>query len=327
MRAPLISAPDARPPVLSRRAVLLGAAGMAGIAGVTALSGCTDSSSGVAATGASGGSGGTEKASSLIAIFDSTPAFSLAGKPQRFAFSVAGSDGVPTKDAPASLDMTVAKLAAAPTGAQASGTPIGPPITVPRHVDGVPIAYYPLRFTPDAPGYYQVSVVLDGTPATASFQVGTPADAKVPQVGDKLISVDTPTTANHRGVDPICTRMPQMCPLHDVDLVDTLTAGKPIAFLISTPEFCQIGVCGPVLELLLEQHDKQPQFSMVHAEVYQHVDPATGINGAQLAPAVQAYNLTYEPVLFVAKPDGTIVERLDNVFDRGEIADALAKVS
>src|SRR5262249_37321735 len=150
---------------------------------------------------------------------------------------------------------------------------------------------------------------------------------KQPQVGDKLIAVDTPTTTDHRGVDPICTRMPQICALHDVNLTDALKAGKPIAFMISTPEFCQIGVCGPVLELLLEQHDKQPQFTMTHAEVYQHVDPTQGITNAQLAPAVQAYNVTYEPALWVAKPDGTIVERLDNVFDRAEIADALSKVN
>jgi hypothetical protein len=167
--------------------------------------------------------------------------------------------------------------------------------------------------------------VLDGTPATSAIQVGTGGDAKVPQVGDQLISVDTPTTADHRGVDPICTRMPQMCSLHDVNLTDALKAGQPIAFLISTPEFCQIGVCGPVLELLLEQHAKRPQFSMVHAEVYKQVDPQKGISSAELAPAVQAYNLTYEPALFVATAGGTIVERLDNVFDRAEISAALAK--
>jgi hypothetical protein len=312
--------------MLSRRAVLLGAAGLAGTA---AIASCSSSSTGAGTTGGTSGgaSGGTQTATSLIAIFDPSSAFSLAGKPQRFAFAVAGSDGVPLKDGPASLDVTVAKLAGEPKSAQQTGTPIGPPITVERHVDGVPIAYYPLRFTPDAPGYYQASVVLDGKPATAAFQVGTSADAKVPQVGDKLISVDTPTNADHRGVDPICTRTPQMCSLHDANLTDALKGGMPIAFLVSTPQFCQIGVCGPVLELLLEQHDKQPQLTMIHAEVYKKVDPAKGIASAELAPAVAAYNLTYEPALFVAQADGTIVERLDNVFDRAEIAAALAKVS
>ena len=59
---------------------------------------------------------------------------------------------------------------------------------------------------------------------------------------------------------------------------------------------------------------------VVHAEVYTDPDggsdPATG----GLADAVDAYGLTFEPSLFVADADGTIVERLDNVFDRVELA-------
>jgi hypothetical protein len=46
---------------------------------------------------------------------------------------------------------------------------------------------------------------------------------------------------------------------------------------------------------------------------------------AELAPAMSAYNLSYEPALFVAKPGGVIVDRLDNVFDRAELAAALDK--
>jgi hypothetical protein len=303
--------------------VLLGA----GAAGAAVLVGCSSSTT----AGSTGGSTAAPDTggSGLAAIFDQNLGFSLAGKPQRFAFSVLGPDKVPSKDAPASLDMTVSKLTVGANGKPSgNGTPIGPPITVARHVDGVPIAYFPLRFTPDAPGVYQVSTVINGTPATSAFQVGTAADAKQPQVGDKLPSVDTPTTTDHRGVDPICTRQPEACSLHDSNLVDTIRAGKPMAFLISTPQFCQIGVCGPVLELLLEAHaERRDAFNMVHAEVYKKVDPKTGISGAVLAPAVQAYNVTYEPALFVATADGTIVERLDNVFDRAEIKAALDKAA
>ena len=214
MRSPLVPEPAAprTGPVLSRRAVLLGA----GAAGAAVLVGCSSSST-AGSTGSStgAGSGGTQKGSSLIAIFDSSPAFSLAGKPQRYAFAVAGSDGVPVKDAPASLDITVSKL---PVGADGrptgNGTPIGAPITVERHVDGVPIAYFPLRFTPDAPGVYQASATIDGAPATAAFQVGTAADAKVLQVGEKLLR---PSYAHH-GRPP--RRQPDLhppaapCPLH-----------------------------------------------------------------------------------------------------------------
>src|SRR5262249_49965468 len=123
---------------------------------------------------------------------------------------------------------------------------------------------------PPQPGNYQAVVSLNGKDATAAFAIGDASKVKVPQVGEKLISVQTPTNADHRGVEPICTRKPQACSLHDTSLADVMTQGKPIAFMVSTPQFCQIGVCGPVLELLLEQHQKQAQFNMVHAEVYKN---------------------------------------------------------
>jgi len=56
----------------------------------------------------------------------------------------------------------------------------------------------------------------------------------------------------------------------------------------------------------------------VHADVYADRTATT------LAPAVQAYKLTFEPVLFVAGADGVITNRLDGVFDRAEIAGVLA---
>ena len=54
------------------------------------------------------------------------------------------------------------------------------------------------------------------------------------------------------------------------NLTDALAAGKPIAYLIGTPAFCQIGVCGPVLDFLLDGQTGSDgdQFAMVHAEVY-----------------------------------------------------------
>jgi hypothetical protein len=42
------------------------------------------------------------------------------------------------------------------------------------------------------------------------------------------------------------------------------------------------------------------------------------------APAVQAYKLNYEPVLYITDAKGTIVDRLDAVFDVNEIRDVLA---
>jgi hypothetical protein len=51
------------------------------------------------------------------------------------------------------------------------------------------------------------------------------------------------------------------------------------------------------------------------------------VNNATLAPIIDTYGLTFEPSLFVADATGTVRTRLDNVYDRTELRDALASVS
>lgn len=225
-------------------------------------------------------------------------------------FSLGASDGTAANDAPEKLDFRITS----------QGQPIGGTMTAARHNDGVPISYFPLTFTPPQPGMYQAITTLNGKEATVVFRVGG-NENKIPQIGEKMIPVETPTTTNPRGVDPICTRKPDVCPFHTATLTEALSTGKPAALLISTPEFCQIGVCGPVLQLLMDQQAKSPEFTYVHAEVFRNR------MAAETTDAVNAYHLTYEPSLFVAKPDGTIVDRLDFVFDRVEIAAAMQKAT
>jgi len=291
--------------VVSRRTVLLGTVGISGAAILTACSG-QDSTR----TGSSSSTSGTQsKPVALLARFDQNE-FARAGAPQRLVFSLGAGDGSAAGDAPEKLDFTISS----------DGQPVGETLTSTRHDDGVPISYFPLTFTPPRPGIYRAATTLDGKEASVTFTVGG-SENKLPQVGDKMIPVQTPTTADPHGVDPICTRKPSECPFHSVTLADALTAGKPVAFIISTPEFCQIGVCGPVLQLLMDQQPNHPQVTFVHAEVFR-----TRL-AADTTEAVGAYHLTYEPSLFVARADGTIVDRLDFVFDRQEIAAALQKAT
>ena len=72
----------------------------------------------------------------------------------------------------------------------------------------------------------------------------------MPAVGERLIPLPTPTTTEGRGVDPICTRQPT-CPFHEQTLEEAMGSGKAVAFIISTPQFCQTAICGPVLDLLI----------------------------------------------------------------------------
>jgi hypothetical protein len=89
-------------------------------------------------------------------------------------------------------------------------------------------------------------------------------------------------------------------------------------YLIGTPAHCSTGSCAPALDGLLALKDElADRYVVVHAEVYTD-DTATTV-----APAVTNYAMTYEPALFITSAEGTIVERLDAVFDEVELRELL----
>lgn len=297
-----------RPPQLTRRRLL---AGIGGLGGAALLAACSKTDNGTPTTSS------TPSASALYLAprFDPT-AFAVTGSPQRLVISIV--DG--KNDTPANLPDTV--TFAATRDGQAVGAPI--PTTV--HRDGVPVPYFPVRFTADQPGQYTLTAQLPDSAPSTTFTVGPADKSTLVAVGQPVPVTDTPTTTAPRGVNPICTRQgkngPDPCPLHSLNLRDALAAGAPVALLISTPQFCQIGVCGPVLQLVLEAQAANPGVQFIHAEVYR--DPNSGSQVP--APVVDALGLNYEPSLYLAAADGTVVERLDNVFDRAEISAGLAKL-
>jgi hypothetical protein len=71
--------------------------------------------------------------------------------------------------------------------------------------------------------------------------------------------------------------------------------------------------------------DLQEEFAdsvtFVHAEVY------TDTAATEIAPAVEAVGLDYEPVLFVTGSDGVIIERLDAVWDVTELRETLLRAT
>lgn len=97
---------------------------------------------------------------------------------------------------------------------------------------------------------------------------------------------------------------------------------------IATPGFCQTTICGPVIDLLIDEAADRDDLHVVHAEVY--VDPQRDFSGEgagglpETVPIVNAYGLPFEPALFVAAPDGTILSRLETIYDRSELAEAIA---
>jgi hypothetical protein len=279
---------------VSRRAFL---AGSASAALVAACGGSTDSRTSEA-----------QVARSLVKFFGSDVL--ISGIEQRATFGIGNAEGVVSGDVPASLDFLI-------TAENAEG---GPTVTVDSRREGLPRPYYPLLFTADAPGIYTVSTVIDDERIEAAVQVNAPDQVALPQPGQPMVPLDTPIVAAPNGVNPICTRETQ-CPLHEVTLTAALGEGRPVALLISTPRFCQVAICGPVLDVLLSQQAAFPDVRMVHAEVY--TDETTQV----LAPVIDAYGLTYEPALFLARSDGSIATRFDNIFDATELGQALRSVS
>ena len=207
------------------------------------------------------------------------------------------------------------------------GAATTPVTTVSSHTDGVPIGYFPLVTSFDAPGNYQAVTTIDGQPSTQAFSVFDPSSTKLIPIGAKMVAVETPTVANGQGVVPICTRPAGTCPFHTQTLSQALATAKPVALLISTPEFCQIGVCGPVLDLLMTASAQHPDMQFVHAEVYANAEALKDLEKAKLTQVVDAYGLTYEPSLYVADPTGTVVDRLDYIFDATDLDASLSKAS
>ena len=169
-----------------------------------------------------------------------------------------------------------------------------------------------------APGIYEL-VVENLEPA--ALQVLQSNQVAVPQIGTTLPGFDTPTVDNHRGVEPYCSRVEGPCPLHDVTLTQALASGLPVVYIVGTPGHCQTASCGPGLEFVVAAAIRVgPKAVFVHADVY--ADDAATI----LAPAVDALQLTYEPVVFFVDKTGTIVERLDAVWDQAEVDAAVSLI-
>ena len=185
-----------------------------------------------------------------------------------------------------------------------------------RHDANIDPPYWPFRVDIAEIGIYSL-VIEGGSQDGAGVQIMDPATISIPLIGTSLPGFDTPTISNARGVNPLCTRTPEPCPLHDITLNEALKRGKPIAYLVGTPAHCQTGTCSPALEALLEMRELVgDRLTMLHTEIYTD-DTATIV-----APAVEALKMTFEPALFITDAKGVLVERFDAIFDAVEITEA-----
>jgi hypothetical protein len=242
------------------------------------------------------------------------PTITAATVPARLPIGIAEPlDGTVVRDTPATVPLTILDDADA----------VVAELTVPLRSDGVPLPYYEVRHTFAAPGTYFLRFDLGERSASGAISVVAPGDVTIPKPGDQMPPLDTPTVADGRGVEPICTREPA-CPLHDVTLAEALTEGRPVAFLVGTPAYCQTGVCGPILDNLLAEHERMgDRIRFLHAEVY--TEPYTG-QDTPITEAVAAYTQIYEPAIFLADATGLVVDRIDVTVDRTELVESLERL-
>ena len=158
------------------------------------------------------------------------------------------------------------------------------------------------------------------------IQIFDSEDARVLLPGNQFPLVETPTVENPAGVDRLCTRTEQ-CPFHTTSAADLLANNTPFALLVATPALCSTAYCGPVLETLIDVHAASASKpAIVHVEVYANSEEVNGNfsdPAIELAPAVIDLGLQFEPSLFVVSGDGVLLDRIDNLFDASEAADAL----
>ncbi|MDP4692690.1 MAG: hypothetical protein NWP73_06620 [Ilumatobacteraceae bacterium] len=262
---------------------------------------------------ACGGSGGNTLDLNIVSLVQRFPKEVLTPGRIRLPMSLGNAEGIVTTQSgvkiPESLRFVVSDL---------DGNALfEDDFVVQAHITDVPQPYWPLVVDLKEPGTYIISL-LGFDAAGAAFQVKDASEVAIPTVGSPLPPIDTPTTQNARGITPICTRKPEPCPLHDVNLRDALTMGKPVVYLLGTPAYCQTGTCTPALDALLSAHKSfGDQAIFIHAEVY------TDKTATVSAPAVTGHKMTFEPALFITDATGKLVERLDAIFDSSEVLDAL----
>jgi len=187
---------------------------------------------------------------------------------------------------------------------------------------GVQYPYFPVRATIPEEGAYVIRAEIGGI-AEAAFQIFPEAQITMPRLGSKLVGFDTPTVDDHRGVEPVCTRTPEICPFHTTTLTqamaDAAASGSGFVYFVGTPAHCQVGTCAPGLDFIINAWNvMDTKIPIVHAEVYAD-DLAS-----RLAPAVEALKVDYEPIVYLCDPSGTIVDRIDTIWDQSELDEAFA---
>jgi hypothetical protein len=186
-------------------------------------------------------------------------------------------------------------------------------------------AVYVAELPLDQPGEWRLMALVEQDGETSAVRIPsavakTPAEDKIPEVGEQAPDIHTPTTEDVGDVTEIDTRVPPD-DMHDVDFADVL-GKQPVVLLFATPALCQSRVCGPVVDVAAQvKRDRPDDAAYIHMEIWNDNDPNKGAR-----EQVLDYHLRTEPWLFVIDSDGKVSTRIEGAFSVDELEQALDRV-
>jgi hypothetical protein len=252
---------------------------------------------------------GSEKPS--LQLFPGGQEF-LSSRPQRFSFGATDANGSQILGPPARV--WIAPQAGPASSAQG---PFGASLERYRTLDqpGDPPGFYVVMLPMPASGLAWVLVESQGIYGISPIAViDSPT---TPGVGQRAVSVVTPTPGHLGGVTLLCTRNP-VCPMHAVSLDKALRAHRPIVFTIASPLLCTSRTCGPVVDEVLDvraRHLKDAIF--IHAEPYQ------GNTATILSPTANKWKIPSEPWVWLIDKTGVVRARFEGPVVAAEIEPSL----
>lgn len=159
--------------------------------------------------------------------------------------------------------------------------------------------------------------VVGGTPVRVT--VSRPKTP--PAVGAVGPRVSTPTSGDVADLAAIDTRKPPDS-MHEDDLADVI-GRRPVMLMFATPGLCRSRVCGPVVDVLEEVKDENPDAAaFIHMEIWNGNSREQGQRSQ-----VRAYGLPSEPWLFAIDARGRVAARIEGAFSPEEAEEALRKAT
>lgn len=193
------------------------------------------------------------------------------------------------------------------------------PIGVPGGASAGIGSIYVTTVTLPRPGTYWMlaSPEGEGVSIRALGNLVVHAKPTAPGVGDRAVSVRTPTLASAHGkLSSISTATHPDPRLYRLSVSSAIARHLPFVVTFATPRFCQSRTCGPVVDVVdaVAKRLSRTPVRFIHAEIYRDDDPGKGF-----APWVRAWRLDYEPATFVVDRRGIVRAKLVGAFSVGEL--------